>query len=74
MREAREQSRATAAHLMAMARNIAQLKSKPAKQEQAHKLCDSLKKMISEVAKPMGFRRETRQKPDAIRHESEQQK
>jgi hypothetical protein len=46
MTEAREHARATAAHQMAMARNIAHLKTKQSKQAQVRRLCESLKQSI----------------------------
>lgn len=46
MRAARETARAIADLQMAMARNIAHLKNKAAKQEQVHRLCESLKRTI----------------------------
>jgi hypothetical protein len=43
---ARRHTRATAAWQMAMAKNVGQLKTKEAKQLQAHLLCESLKRTI----------------------------
>jgi hypothetical protein len=46
MSDARVPARAIADLQMAMARNIAHLKTKAAKQAQVHKLCESLKRTI----------------------------
>jgi hypothetical protein len=43
---ARRRGNAAAAWQMAMAKNIGQLKTKEAKQMQAHMLCESLKRTI----------------------------
>jgi hypothetical protein len=51
MREARVPARAIADLQMAMARNIAHLKNKAAKQAQVHKLCESLKQLIAGARK-----------------------
>lgn len=69
MNEARQQSRAIANHQMAMAKNIAHLKNKAAKQEQVRKLCGSLKRTIIANRKPMGFSRTTERKPESNRNE-----